>query len=485
MKFLVLFLSLLSINSWSQSNMRRCTMLPVTDSVGGAIGLKVFDQVERHLKQSNWCTYISNASMINVFSRYRDNLQQHLKQKEVLRTIGDKLKAGSLIRINLVSEITGMDVQLDVVSDNGEDIYFSESSFIKSDDVELISDMLKNWLEVYSKTIPYDAKVNGTLGEQVTLDVGKGYPIREGQKFIVKRFSNSRKHPLLKKIVDWDAEVLAEGTVLSISDNQALGMIKNYQEAKKVEAGDWIRLGPLPEKDVVTKKEEEANQNPGTLGLLSIGLTTASSSVDTTTPDGNKRIAGYLFGIDARGEAWITRNYFAGIQLARSIGTLKKDSGSVQKKSVATQSGNFKLMGGYKYLPIGFFYGPQVDFYAGLANYNFDLAYSQNDGYGQGKISGLLLGVSSNIPISRLYRLYARAEFLPFPKFKSDDGFYSSAKNVSALDLELGLRYYYTPYLTVDGAIQTFSGGAKFDGSYKEFSYHDNMKLKLGASFNF
>lgn len=485
MKFVVLILVFMSLNSWSQSTMRRCTLLPVTDSVGGAIGFKVFDQIERHLKRNNWCTFISNSSMIGVFSRYRDNLQQHLKQKEVLRTVGDKLKVGSIIRINLVSEITGMDVQLEIIGDNGEDIYFSESSFLKSDDIELIVDMLKNWLEVYARTIPYDAKVNGTLGEQVTLDVGKGYPIQEGQKFIVKRYSTSRKHPLFKKVVDWDTEVLAEGVVLNISDNQALGIIKNYQSNKKVETGDWIRLGPLPEKNEITKKEEETNQNPGTLGLLSIALTGSSASVDTSTPGGNKRIAGYLFGLDARGEAWITRNYFAGIQLARAIGALKKDSGQVEKKSVATQSGSFKLTAGYKYLPIGFFYGPQVDFYAGVGNYNFDLTYSQNDGYGEGAISGLLLGVSSNIPVSRLYRLYARAEFLPFPSFKSDDGFYNSAQNVSALDLELGLRYYYTPHLTIDGAIQTFSGGAKFEGSYKEFSYHDNMKLKIGASFNF
>jgi hypothetical protein len=486
MKYIALLFFIFSFQVSAQSSMRRCTLLPVTDSVGGAIGFKVFEEVEEGLKKSNWCTYVSNSSLIQIFSRYRENLAQYLKQKEVLKTVAEKLQVGSIIRVALVNEINGVEIQLEVHGEDGEDIYFGEKTLVNTDDIETISQTVKNWLDTYSKTIPYDAKINGILGDQITLDVGKGYPIQVGQSFVVKRPVVKKKHPLLKKIVDWETEVLAEGKVFNISDNQALGMVKVYKSDKKLMAGDWVRLetfksDTFSEDKIDEKKEEE----PGKLGIVSVALFGSSSSVDTSTPTGSKRVSGNLFGFDFRGEGWITRQYFAALEVARSIGKLSEVSGNPEKSSPNAQFGMFKLTGGYKYLPIGFFYGPQIDIYGGYANYVFDLDYSAADGFGKGNISGILLGVAANIPVNREYRFIVQADFLPFPSFTDSDDIYGSASSVSALDLEIGVKYQYTPRMTLDGSIETLAAKAKFDGEYKEISYHDNIKLKFGASFNY
>jgi hypothetical protein len=485
MKYLIFFLVLLPLNIYAQSSMRRCTLLPVTDSVGGAIGFKVFEEVEVSLKRSNWCTYVSNSGLVGVFSKYRENLPQYLKEKEVLKTVADKLQVGSLLRISIINEINGVDLQLEIYGEDGEDVFFSEKTSLKTDDVEIISQTVKNWLDVYSKTIPYDAKINGILGDQITLDVGKGYPIKVGQTFIVKRPIKKKKHPLLKKIVDWDMTVLAEGKVFNISDNQALGMVKVYKSDKKLEAGDWVRLEPLKEEDLIETKIDEPETAPGNLGILSIGLTGSNSSVDTSTPTGQKRMSGHLFGFDFRGEAWITREYFVALQVARSIGKLTENSGNPSKSSINSNFGISKATAGYKYLPIGFFYGPQIDVYGGYGSYLFDLDYSAADGFGKGTISGLLLGVATNVPINREYKFSARADFIPFPQFSDEDNIFGNSTSVSVLDLEIGLKYQYTSLMTIDGSIQTLSGKAKFDSGFKEISYHDNIKLKVGASFNF
>lgn len=486
MKYILLLIFLFPLQVFAQSSMRRCTLLPITDSVGGAIAFKVFEEVEESLKKSNWCTYVSNSGLINVFSRYRENLAQFLKQKEVLKTVAEKLQVGSLIRVALVNEIKGVEIQLEVHGEDGEDIYFNEKTLIPTDEIETIAQTVNNWLDTYSKTIPYDAKINGILGDQITLDVGKGYPIHVGQSFIVKRPVNKKKHPLLKKIVDWETEVLAEGKVFNISDNQALGMVKVYKSDKKLVAGDWIRLEAMKQDafndpNIEEKKEEE----PGTLGIVSVALFGSSSSVDTNTPTGSKRMDGKLFGFDFRGEGWITRQYFAALEIARSVGKLSEVSGNPVKSSTNAQFGILKLTGGYKYLPIGFFYGPQIDIYGGYASYTFDLDYSQPDGFGKGTISGILLGVAANIPINRQYRFMVQADFLPFPTFEDSDSIFGTASSASALDLEIGLKYQYTPRMTLDGSIETLAAKAKFDGDFKEISYHDNLKLKFGASFNF
>jgi hypothetical protein len=486
MKIILLLTLLLgSLTSLAQSSMRRCTLLPVTDSVGGAIGFKVFEEVEKDLKKSNWCTYVSNSGLINVFSKYRENLPQYLKTKEVLSTVADKLKVGSLVLVTLKNEVNGIEVEMNVWGENGEDLYFSEKSLLNTDDVEVISQTVKNWLDVYAKTIPYDAKINGILGDQITLDVGKGYPINIGQKFVIKRPLQKRKHPLLKKIVDWETTTLAEGKVFNISDNQALGMVRVYKSDKKLMPGDWVRLEEFRQ-DVVEDPNlgEAKTESPGTLGILSLSFFGSSSSVDTSAPTGSNRMSGNLFGVNFRGEGWITRQYFAALEVERSLGSLSESSGNPDKSNINVNNGIFKLTGGYKYLPIGFFYGPQIDFYTGYVNHSFDLDLSENDGFGKNSISGLVLGALANVPINREYRVFVQGEFIPFPSFKEDDDIYGSAKSVTAMEFEVGVKYQYAPRTTLDGSFESISRKAKFSGDLKEISYKDN-RLKFGVSFNF
>lgn len=486
-KLLGLVLLLTCMSAWSQSSMRRCTLLPITDSVGGAIGFKVFEEIEQELKRSNWCTYVSNSSMISVFSKYRANLPQYLKTKEVLTTVAGKLQVGSLIRVGLESDIKGLEVQLEIYGENGEDLYFSEKTTQKDDEIASITSTVKSWLDVYAKTIPYDGKINGILGEQITLDVGKGYPIHAGQKFVVKRLVNTKRHPLLKKIVDFDSRILAEGKIASISDNQALGMIKSYRGDEKLQVGDWVRLSEFKQGVInyPTLGEEQNTDAPGNLGILSLALFGSSSSVDTTTQtSGSPRMSGTQVGLDLRAEGWITREYIATFQLRRSLGWLDKDSGQPTKNNLTSSNGSFKLTGGYRYLPLGFFYGPQVDFYGGYAYHGYDLDTSAQDGFGKNSFSGITLGTIGNIPINRDYRIFARGEFMPFPSFNDDDDIFGSTKSVSSLEFELGVKYQYTPRLTLDGSFEGNSRKARFKTGNKGVSYADKL-LKLGFSYNF
>ena len=278
---------------------------------------------------------------------------------------------------------------------------------------------------------------------------------------------------------------MAEGSVFNISDNQALGMIKVYKDDEKLSPGDWVRLEEFRSdeiKEADIKKSEE--EKLGSLGLLSVALFGSSSSIDTVTPTGSNRWSGRLYGIDLRGEAWITRQYFAALEIMRSLGSLNKASGSPAKKNPNANNGAFKLTGGYKYLPIGFFYGPQIDIYAGYANKTFDVDLSAADGIGQNSFSGLLFGVGANIPINREFRFFTNADFMPFPTFNDEDKIYGSAKSASSLDLEIGVKYQYTVRMTLDASLEARSSKAKFGSGFKEVSYKDNV-LKLGATFNF
>ncbi len=214
-KILIAVMLILSQAAFADYSMRRCVLLPVSDGVGGAIGLKLFADVEKYLLENTWCEYQSNSDMLGVFSRYRENLENHLRTPQVVKVVADRLKVGSIVRINLRKEIGTLEVQVDVVAENGEDIYFTEKTVLTKDDLELAFQTIRNWLEIFGRTIPYDGKVMGVVGDQVTLDVGRMYTVKVGQPITLKRLRQTKKHPLLKKIVEWDAMTLATGKIFN------------------------------------------------------------------------------------------------------------------------------------------------------------------------------------------------------------------------------------------------------------------------------
>lgn len=480
-----IFFLILPVWSADTYTMRRCVMLPITDSVGGAIGVKVFSELETYMRESNWCSYQSSSDLLGIFSRYKDNLSQHLKTKDVLKVVADKLKVGSIIRINLINEINGVEAQLDVLGDDGETLYFSERSLLIKDNIDIIAQTVRNWLEVYGKIIPYDGKINGILGDQITLDTGKNSTIKIGQEFIVKRYEGVKKHPLLKKVVEWDSKALAVGKVFSMSDNQALGVIKVYKGDTKLQIGDWVRIERQKDDKVLDtlRYADSPKDAIGRLGIASAYLNLVSNS-NSSSGTSNHRIGGTLIGVDLRGEAWITRNYLATLEYDKSFGTQKKSSGSFTKSSYDTQNTVFKIGGGYRYLPLGFFYGPQIDGFIGYSSYTFAPEYSQNDSIGAATISGIHLGVGASIPFAREYRGLVKAEILPFPSFSDKDSAYGTASSTSLILFEFGAKYQYTPQMTFDALVDLLSAKANLKGANKSFSAQ-STSLKLGASFNF
>ena len=480
-----LLLVSLAVKAQDGYSMRRCVLLPISDGLSGAIGNKVFNELELYLKDANWCTYQTNSDLLGVFSRYRENLPSHLRTPEVLRTVGERLKVGSIIRVNLIKELNGLEVQLDVIGSNGEDLLFSERSVLNNDDLEVAAQTVRNWLEIYGRILPYDGKITGILGDQITLDVGKGYPIKMGQEFTVKRMKGVKRHPLLKKVVEWEARVLATGKIFSVSENQALGQVKVYKNDVKLQPGDWVRLEPLREDKTLDELRYPTDNKDsfGKLGIASLYFTAAQTTLGSSG-GGSKRLSGNTLGFHGRVEAWVTREWFGLFEFGRSLGTLKKDSGDLVEKKTDYQRGIFKLGGGYKYLPLGFFYGPQVDIYGGYASHMFKPEYSAPDGMGEFSMTGLFAGVGTNFPVGRQYRGVLRAEFIPFPTFEDEDSVYGSSKSTTWLQLELGARYQYSPLLTLDALLEMTNAKGSFKGDVKSVSAQDTG-LKLGASLNF
>lgn len=485
--FYFLIIYIFTFNSFSQDagkhHFKNCSLLPVTDNVNGALSFRIYDMIDRELKVSNWCSYRSNSGVLTIFSGYRDRVHEYIDKPEVLKIVAEKLDVGSIIRIALESRVGGVAVRMLVYVNNGEDVAFDEQIFVQEEKIEVIAQQIKTWLTAYAEILPYDGLVTGVLGEQVTVDIARTSGIKVNQDFVVKRFVRTKKHPLLNKVVEWETQNIAKGKIFNVADGQAVGVLKIFYTDGAVKSGDWVSVQTQQYAldESLTKDDIKKNEF-GKLGVAGISLQTGNTTL-TSVHASNSKFEGLTSGVNFYSDIWITRNYFARIVLERSFGDVDKASGTTGNDNLTMTSNVFKIIGGYKILPLGFFYGPQIDVYAGYGNYLYDTEYSQIDYTGEGSFSGLLLGTKVEMPVTKGIRGFVRVETMLLADFNDGDNIYPNERNTSNIYFNIGANYEWSPVIGIQGEIEVVNNKAKFDDTtVKEVNYQSTF-FKLGFTY--
>lgn len=469
----------------ASESMRHCMLLPVTDGADNKVGFKVFEDIESYIKDSTWCTYKSNSELINILGQYSKNLDSHLNNKDVLKVVADKTKAGTLIRIGLAVSGNTTDVRVEVIGENGEDKYFKEQTQLRSIDPVVISQTVKNWLDVYEKTIPYNGRVKGVLGDQFTIDIGKKSSIYNGAEITIERPTAKRQHPLLKEIIDYQTEKIAEARVFDVSDTQAQAKVISYEGNKKLKIEDWVKVRSLETRKVVEQVAygDKADNEFGKLGSVGIFLNFGSSSV-SQTGGSERKASGMLVGGDIEAELWATRNWWAGLDFGKKFGSYKKDTGTFSSQSNSTDNTAVRVKFGYKYLPLGFFYGPQIDVYGGYARYAYGMSTNAADKFTEFSFSGVLLGARGSLPVVEQVRAYLLIDFLVTSAYEEKIKIFGSDESSSNYRLEVGGQYAWETNITLSAGLQILSNKANFNGTIKEEQFKDTS-AKVGAIFTF
>jgi len=473
-----------SLNLKAQElSLRNCMLLPITDGLDGSIGFKVFERIEDYLKESTWCTYKNNSDIINILGNYKRNLQLHLQNHEVLKLIATKVEAGTMMKIKLYNQIKGIGISMEIIGSNGKDIYFKDKTHLTNDSVAVISRTIINWLEVYEKTIPYDGKVLTVVGNQFTVDIGKKSLVNIGNVITVKRPIAKKEHPLLKEIVEWESELLGKGEIFGVSDSQASGVIKNYYSNNRIKKGDWVRIDKDEDKSKVnelqfpTVREHEF----GKLGVIDLNLILGRGSISSYIGSTDRKVSGWNVGFLARGEFWGTRNLFAKAAIGRTFGAYEPDNARTANDNNVSK-GYYQIAGGYRFLPLGFFYGPQIDVYGGWAMHSINAEANAAEGFGEWSIHGLFMGARADAPIYRHFRLYLRFDLIPFGAYNEETLIYGTEDSAMSFDLEFGTTYMYSPKLTFKSGFNLINNKTTFNGTNAEVQSSD-LNFKLSAIF--
>lgn len=493
MKFIVTLFSFAifftSTAALAEPSMRRCMLLPISDSVEGKVAFPVFEVLEDYLKDSEWCYYRHNSEIINILGNYKRNISNYLQNKEVLKLIAEKTNSGTLIKVDIINQLDGVDVLTEIFGANGEDLYFREKTKLDSADPAYIAQTIRNWLQVFEKSIPYDARVIGALGTQVTIDAGRNYGLRVGDEFKILRPIRKRRHPLLKEVVDWETQVLARGKVDSVTNDQAQGKVEEYNSRQSIKLEDWIQLTQQPSSIEAIKQDDGEKYKFGKLGMVGLFFDLGTSGLTQSSYGGDEsKVGGMILGLDSRVELWMTRNYWASLEIGKHYGSFSKQKGDVSGYSSIMDTLTYKVKFGYKYLPLGFFYGPQVDGYIGYASHNYGLDTDRDAMITDTTYYGIIAGVRGDMPIYNNYRLFLKVDVMPYGGFEEEVPLHSGAKAAFGYDFELGTTYSMNPSLSLYGSLNIVSNKVKFDSDeshgLRTLTVKENL-LRVGTVFSF
>jgi len=485
---LIMIMGLLS--GMATADMRRCLLLPVMDNLQGATSYKVFEGLERYLKEGDWCYYRSNAEILDILGQYRQNLEAHLENPDILRVISERTGAGSLIRVTVFHDKGQIKLKLTILGANGEDVYFQEESTIPGEDLNVAVRTLQNWLEAYRKRLPYDGTLVAILGDQFTLKIGQEYGVRPGMEVEIYRSTGMEKHPLLKEVVGWPKKLVGRAKILAVADESSQGQMLQYQEGQKIQLGDWALLVQQEKVEIVSGKEplpakDKHQDHFGKLGQVGIHLNLGSGDGKFSTKNNKMNFSGLTFGVGINVELWATRNWWAGLDYDYNHSNYKRDSGMTPTESLMTSTSRFKIRAGFRYLPLNYYFGPRIDAYLGYAHYWYRLPTAREEiGMGEVAYRGALAGVKGDIPFLPKTRLYLRLEALIFDaRLVEKHAFYGKADRVMSYDLEFGGSYEFATGWTGELSADYTANEAKIN-SFSHIDFHEVL-LKVGTNFIF
>ena len=478
----------------TQYNIRSCLLLPIIGQGKEVDIFKIYERIESYLRKSKWCYYKSNTSVLSILQEKQPNLDLYLENTNFLREISSRTRVGSMIRTKVLDTKKGMKISVEILGDNGRDIFFVEVKMIDERDTDFISQIIIDWLDDYKEKIPYDGRVVGAKGKEFLVDIGRSDNISPGDVVVVERAVRKKNHPLIEEIVDWETNIIGEGKVNNVSNNRSLVEITSVPSSFRgnLKQGDWIIMQKRNDKrsmnfshdprgsSVMERLKSDSKDHGASLGLLSLGLKGAIGN-DTTSINVNQRIVGLLLGPHITGELWLTKNFLSVIHLEKNIGVYRRSTKNGGRSSLNVVQDIYKIKFGYRFFLGDSSSSSKIDTFLGYGGYEYDLSVIPFEGFGNHQLYGWLFGFKGTVPFTEKWTGFLRLDFLVADYGEDTRIFREKTNSTGSYQVDFGASYYYWPRLTLDFSFELTSNEASFQKN-QSFKFIENS-IKTGVTF--
>lgn len=458
-------------------DIKRIFVLPGKDDINGALAPELDRAILKYVDTSSRFELIRNVDVVRAlkmdergYGRIANSEEVHAKAAEI---------TGADATVILESNHRGSEIQLrqDWRRPDGS-LMFTETRSIQAaakidDQRAVVHDMTK----AIESRIPFAGSVTGVEGSTVTLDLNKDY-VRVGDRVDFVRLKGTKRHPLLKTLVDAEYVKVASGEITSVDPVLSFARITSVAPGETVDKKTKIarintnydrgkRMQPPPQRpapqkpmpktdpfavnepksmDPVLRTEEdklslEKDTFVGRYGRAGARLNIGNLSHAQTEGSTNTDITGWGVGAALFGELWITKNWIMGFSYDFSNAGLSGLRGTTEITADGVSWNKFEFFGGYRYLLDGSLDSMYLTFGLGYQAINMDLPTDTTNNLGKKNFSGVLIDIEFYYPMDQISTIVASIGLSPFGGF--DETGVSLGETAGSTTVSAAVGYHF------------------------------------------
>jgi hypothetical protein len=387
-----------------------------------------------------------------VFSSSKLPYYKAIDDAGILAQLSRSMKTQSLIRTRVRKEGPNYRFTLEWLHAPSMDVLGTET-FTLTDIAGGFGDVakpLKAALDRLFRQVPFLGMITGRDENTVTVNLGASSGIHKGDTLSIGTLDDVRKHPLLKKLVEWRVTPTGRVQVEQVEDSLAFCRMLGEEEGRHVERLQKItQITPYsePQTAPIGRAKDDGSLSAAAsadtddevprLGFVRASLWTGTFSRQFSSVNGAAGLTGssFLYGAKGEGQVWFNREFFGDIELGYGgFGYSQTDIATnvpTPASGVYGSAYTFKLDLGYSFFLSSEFFGPRGWLKVGYLVHSINLPIVPEESTAPFRTGSIFLGVGGDMPLRNNYG--ARLDF--------DFGLLNSAKETGTANGDINSAY--------------------------------------------
>lgn len=468
-------------------NIKRVAVAPFTDNVSQIYANRLQPTLNELVAQDQqW-------SLINLPSDFQANYKvgSFNNNRNILSLLRKNQLIDAVITGHLIQGQKGIQIQLQIISTlDAQVLAQSELSDYKGFEITEIQAELRTLFKSLKDSLPYRAMILSRRGNQVTINLGKNYGLKEKDELTVVQFLKLNRHPKHQFVVSSEKEIIGKVQLFKVDAALAFGAITFEKETgvvqqnSKIIAPDFKSYTPPvlgPDGKILRDLEGKDGaqiafgQNPeewtpvpppqfGRVGI-SLGLEQHAHKTNLQTAGGLTATQAFVPNIMFDAEMWFSANWTAGFRLRQSVFSLSNElSGSAP----STLNGSLNQYEGrvlYNVLLTDEFFGPKWILGAGFQQSQLNIDESTPLAYTSHNYGGMYLNLGGSFPVSETTPFNLGADLRYFITKSLSEGDTSGVGTVNMNSFSVHGTYQVNPRYQVKGEMLFEYFNASLNGS--------------------
>ena len=463
------------------STIKSVALIPLFDNTNGIYKSKVEAALVDHmLKDPFW-------SVISIITE-NEGVQKILKEIKIDQIDNDpnyslkkiqEIKTDSLLVVYINKGALGLNIELNLYTKDQGYLLLKESYLDKN--LFEINAVVKKVIELYEQlkmNLPFSGYVTSRSGSKVTLGIGKNQKLKVGDEVSIVQILKINRHPKTKMMISAEKEIIGKAKVNQVEESTSYADLTYEKEMGVVQKNHKILnpngikyenpLAEQPKLPLENNPDEWLPTPKPQFGKITIlgGFAQAKENTVLVTGQNISASSAFALTFDFNAELWITPEFFTNVGFNQLTFSDKNNLSGSSPSDLNFNRNTMELLGGYKDLIDGQFWGPQVKFSLGYFSVVNNVTDSTPTAFTSTQLTSWVFNLAGEFPVTLKRDLIfgAQAQF-SFNEKLSEKPVSSGDAGTDLTHFKIYSTYQYTNNINLKGLIDIQSIKTQFSGS--------------------